>query len=99
MNSDVEELRDFYHFLGRKLANGVPPLGPEAALQEWRLEHPDPHVDEDLAAIQGALDDKAAGDKGRPLDDVIGELSAGSGHFSGLKRSARITAPLTGTTT
>jgi hypothetical protein len=65
----TEELRDFHRFLTDKLnADGVD-LSPEEALDEWRRLHPQTKAfEEDVAAIQEALDDIAKGDRGMPFD-------------------------------
>jgi hypothetical protein len=65
----TEELHEFHHFLGEKLNNGGARLSPEEALDEWRRLRPDTTVaDDDLAAIQEALDDRACGDGGVPFE-------------------------------
>ncbi len=75
--SQTTELRDFHRFLTDKLSNGGVQLSPEEVLDEWRQDHPNPDIDEDeVAAIQEALDDMANGDRGRPFDDVMAELRA-----------------------
>jgi hypothetical protein len=65
----IEELREFHRFLTDKLnADGID-LSPEEALDEWRRLHPLTNTfDEDVAAIQEALDDMAKGDRGIPFD-------------------------------
>jgi hypothetical protein len=63
----TEELREFHRFLTDKLTNDGLDLSPEEALDEWRQLHPQT-VDEDIAAIQEALDDIAKGDQGIPFD-------------------------------
>jgi hypothetical protein len=66
------ELHAFHVFLGDKLKNGGAELLPEEALAEWRQLHPEPFDDEDdVAAIQAALDDIANGDKGMPFEEFI----------------------------
>lgn len=61
----IEELHDFQRFLADKLRGDSVDLSPEEALDEWRRLHPQTQaVDEDLAAIQEALDDVANGDRG-----------------------------------
>ena len=73
----TDELREFHAFLGEKLKNGSAYASPEEALDEWRALHPDPDLfADDSVAIQQALDDMAAGDRGRPADEVIAELRA-----------------------
>ena len=59
MNSQsLNELRDFHQFVGEKMDNGGASLSPEDVLDEWRMLHPLPEAaEEDLAAIQEAIDD------------------------------------------
>jgi len=65
----VEDLRDFHRFLTDKLTVDGIDLSPEEALDEWRRLHPETQsCDEDVAAIQEALDDMAKGDLGIPFD-------------------------------
>ena len=65
----IEDLREFHRFLTDKLTNDGLDLSPEEALDEWRRIHPQPQArDEDVAAIQEALDDMAKGDQGIPFD-------------------------------
>jgi hypothetical protein len=67
----VNELREFHRFLGAKLENGGADLLPEEALEEWRQIHPEPWDDEDdVAAIQAALDDRDRGEKGISLEEL-----------------------------
>jgi hypothetical protein len=71
----AEELREFHEFVGEKLSNGEAALSPEEALDQWRLAHPVPDdLTESVSAVRQALADMAAGDKGRPVDEVIEEL-------------------------
>jgi hypothetical protein len=64
-----EELREFHRFLTGKLSADGTDLSPEEALDEWRRLHPQSRTsDEDVAAIQEALDDMAKGDCGIPFD-------------------------------
>src|SRR2546426_885098 len=68
-------LRDFRDFLNEKLSNGGADLSPEEALDEWRRMHPEPFDDEDdVIAIQAALDDLDRGEKGITLDELDREL-------------------------
>jgi hypothetical protein len=65
----VEELRDFHRFLTDKVTSNGNVLSPEEVLDEWRQLHPQTQAfDEDVAAIQEALDDMAKGDRGIPFD-------------------------------
>ena len=61
----LDDLRDFHRFVGEKVGNGGASLSPEEVLDEWRVLHPDlAAVEEDLAAIQEAIDDLENGDTG-----------------------------------
>jgi len=69
------QLREFHQFLGEKLGNGGANLTPEEALDEWRRENPDTEAsDEDVAAIQEALDDLQNGEKGMLFDEFDREF-------------------------
>jgi hypothetical protein len=71
----LNELREFHGFLAEKLKNGGADLSPEEALDEWRQLHPDPEeFEDDVAAIQPALDDVANGDTGIPLEEFDREM-------------------------
>lgn len=74
--NEINELREFHRFLGAKLENGGADLLPEEALEQWRQLHPEPWDDEedDVAAIQAALDDVDAGEKGMPFDEFDREM-------------------------
>jgi hypothetical protein len=74
--NEINELRAFQRFLGAKLENGGAELLPEEALDEWRQLHPEPWDDEDdVAAIQAAIDDVDAGEKGVLLEVFMREMS------------------------
>ena len=68
------ELRDFHRFLSEKLSNGDIDWSPEEALDEWRQQHPDQTSDEEFAAIQEALTDRAKGDRGIPFEEFDREF-------------------------
>ena len=66
----VEELYDFHRFVGEKLNNCGAGASPEEALDEWRRLHPEAESGEDdLSAIQEALDDRAKGDEGIAFEE------------------------------
>jgi hypothetical protein len=66
----IEELREFHRFLTDKLSADGIDLSPEEALDEWRRLHPQTQAfDEEVAAIQEAVDDMAKGDRGILFDD------------------------------
>ena len=66
MSTDLRlELREFHEFLTEKLTASDAVVSPEEALDEWRAIHPNEEAfAEDVAAVQEALDDIAAGDDG-----------------------------------
>ena len=72
---EIDELTAFHSFVAEKLQKSGPKPSPEEVVDEWRELHPEPEIDkEEVAAIQEALDDMAAGDHGRPFDDVIADI-------------------------
>ncbi len=74
MVASTDELRTFSEFLAERVRSQIS-LSPEEALEEWRTLHPDmERFEEDVAAIEEALQDRANGDAGRPFDDVLTEL-------------------------
>ena len=64
----LTELERFHRFVGEKLNNGGAGLSVERLLALWRERQ------ENVRAIQEALDDMEAGDTGRPLDEVMSEI-------------------------
>ena len=71
----MSELHAFHAFLEAKLNNASAYLTPEEVLDEWRQLHPEPEDEEDdVAAIQAALDDVANGDRGIPLEEFDREF-------------------------
>jgi len=68
MSAPTNELRNFRDFLSQKLSNGGAELSPEEALDEWRTGHPESE-DDDVAAIQEALDDLAGGERPVPFEE------------------------------
>jgi hypothetical protein len=74
-SQSIHELHNFHCFLGDKLKNGGSNLSPEEALDEWRQHHPDSQTFEDeVSAIQEALDDIAHGDAGIPFEEFDQEF-------------------------
>ena len=71
----TSELQQFRDFLNEKLKNGGADLFPEEALEQWRDLHPDPLDDEDdVTAIQAAIDDWENGERGMPLEEFDREF-------------------------
>ncbi len=66
----IEELRNFHRFLSEKLSAEGIELSPEEALDEWRRQYPQTQAtEEDVAAVQEALDDMAKGDRGMAFEE------------------------------
>jgi hypothetical protein len=65
-----DELVNFHEFLSQKLRSSAARLSPEEVLDLWRAEHPvaDDYAS-DAAALQEALADMEAGDRGIPLEE------------------------------
>jgi len=73
----LNDLRDFHQFVGEKLNNGGASLSPEEVLDEWRILHPDAGaVEEDIVAIQGAIDDMENGDTGISFEEFDRDFRA-----------------------
>ena len=71
----LTELHAFHAFLSEKLSNGSANLLPEDVLEEWRELHPEPEdFEDDVAAIQAALDDLDNGETGISLEELDREL-------------------------
>ena len=71
----LTELRAFHAFVTDKVNNGSADLLPEEVLEAWRELHPEPEdYEDDVAAIQAALDDEANGDEGISLEEFDREL-------------------------
>jgi hypothetical protein len=76
----ANELQEFHRFVGEKVTHGGRFLSPEDILKEWRTLHPIPEMaDEDLAAIQEAIDDMANGDQGMGFAEFDREFRARRG--------------------
>lgn len=70
------ELAEFHQFIAVQLANGEL-ISPEEALDLWRIQNPsDEQYAEDVAAVQEALDEMAAGKKCIPWEEVKGKFCA-----------------------
>lgn len=71
MSSD---LSSFHTFVGEQLARGDASLSPEDVLDLWRDQHPEPAMDDATEEIREALEDYAAGDRGRPIAEFDQEF-------------------------
>ena len=71
----ANELESFHQFVKGKLGSSPTDPSPEDVLSEWRAAHPLPDdFSESAVAVQQALADMRAGDRGRPAEQVIAEL-------------------------
>src|SRR5687767_941373 len=77
------ELQEFSLFVQAKLIAGQTDLSLEEALDLWREENrTEEEIEEDVRAIQVALDQMDAGERGMPADEFAKQL---------LERAKRIT--------
>lgn len=73
----LDELQEFHRFVGEKVTKGVTFLSPEDVLEEWRTIHPtSEEMEDDIAAVEEALDDLENGDQGIPLEEFDREIRA-----------------------
>ena len=68
------DAESFQVFLTKEIANGGRHKSPEELVQDWRRERQE--FDETVVALREAIDDMNAGDRGRPLADVMRDLRA-----------------------
>jgi hypothetical protein len=69
------ELVSFQQFVTQQLAAGRDNMSPEEVIDLWRDDHPLPREPEEtIAAVKEALADMAAGDRGRPIEEVDREI-------------------------
>jgi hypothetical protein len=68
------EAEAFQSFLIKEIANGGRHKSPEELVQDWRRERQE--FDETVAALREAIEDMNAGDRGRPLADVMRDIRA-----------------------
>lgn len=74
------ELASFHSFVSEQLRQGRGDVSPEEALDLWRSQHPSPDLaDDELAAVQEALDDMRAGDQDLPLNQFDHEFRSRHG--------------------
>lgn len=75
--STPTEAESFQSFLAKEIANGGRHKSPEELVQDWRRERQE--FDEAVIAVREAIDDMNAGDRGRPLDEVMRDIRARHG--------------------
>jgi uncharacterized protein with von Willebrand factor type A (vWA) domain len=72
-----EQIDSFHRFATEQLANGGREKTVDELYDQWRFENQTAEeFEENVAAIQGAIDDMNNGDSGRDADEVIAEIRA-----------------------
>ena len=75
MSTDKSELFRFNEFVLGKLQSDATDLTPEQCLELWRLMHPtEKQMDENVIAIQAAIDDMNKGIPGEPAIEIHSRL-------------------------
>ena len=70
-----EQIDSFYRFATEQLSNGGSDKSVDELYDQWRFENPTAEdMAENVAAIQGSIDDMKNGDTGRDASEVIREL-------------------------
>lgn len=70
-----EQIDSFYRFATEHLQTDGKDKTVDELYDQWRFENHSPEeLEENVAAIQGAIDDMNAGDAGRDADEVIREV-------------------------
>lgn len=70
-----EEINSFARFALEQVDRGNTDCSMDELYAMWRREHrPSASRDEDVAAVQGAIDDFRKGDRGRPARELGREL-------------------------
>lgn len=70
-----EQIDNFYRFATEQLKNGGREKTVDELYDQWRFKNQSPEeFEENVAAIQGAIDDMNSGDTGRDADEVIADV-------------------------
>ena len=70
-----EQINDFSRFAVEQLASGGAALSMDELCYLWRRQNPDPDAyAEIVAAVNAAIEDYKAGDRGRPAGELTREL-------------------------
>ena len=70
----ANEAVEFHRFLGEQLQGGAEMKTPEQAIAAWRRQRPvPPELADGVAALREAIAAINAGDRGRPVAEVIAE--------------------------
>ena len=69
------EIKDFTRFAVEQLSRGGASLSMDELYDLWRRQNPDPdEYDENVAAVNAAIQDFKKGDRGRPAGELSREL-------------------------
>lgn len=70
-----KQIDSFHSFASRQLENGGRDKTIDELYDQWRFENLSPEdFEENVAAIQGAIDDMNNGDTGRYVDEAIADV-------------------------
>ena len=70
-----EQIDSFHRFAMQQVEDGQADWSLDALYDQWRMENPSPaETEENIAAIQAAIDDMNRGDRGRAANEVIAEV-------------------------
>lgn len=72
--TETNEAVEFHRFLGEQLQGGAKLKTPEQAVAAWRRQRPvPPELADGVTALREAIDAINAGDRGRPVAEVIAD--------------------------
>ena len=69
------QLDSFHRFASERLAEGAPAMSIHMLVDLWTSEMRSRHQGVDVVAVREALADMEAGDRGRPAEQVIDDVS------------------------
>ena len=70
-----QQIDSFHQFATEQIQNGCREKSVDELYDQWRLESlSSEELEENVVAIQGAIDDMKNGDRGRDVDEVIAEV-------------------------
>lgn len=70
-----EQIDSFHRFASEQIQSGGKDRTVDELYDQWRFENQSPEeFEENVAAVQGAIDDMMAGDEGRDAGSLIAEV-------------------------
>ncbi len=70
-----DQINNFYQYPSQQLASGAVAHTIDELFDKWRHENLDAdEVEENVAAIQGAIDDMNGGDQGRDATAIVSDI-------------------------